>query len=94
VQCYTAPKFEPFGKTIELGETVEPEMIALSPSGRVVAIKLAGRVELRDTEQGKLRHTFNMPASAWTLTFTPDGKNLIGGHTDKFVRVWVVPDLA
>jgi WD40 repeat protein len=90
VRCFAIPKFEPFGKPIEV--QAEPEMIALSPNGKLVAIKLDGRVEVRDTETGQLRQKFHAPASAWTLTFTPDGKNLIGGDIDKFVRVWVISE--
>jgi WD40 repeat protein len=90
VRCFALPKFEPFGKPIEV--QAEPEMIALSPNGKLVAIKLDSRVEVRDTETGQLRQQFNAPASAWTLTFTPDGKNLIGGHIDKLVRVWVISE--
>ena len=92
VQCYTVPKFELLGKKIEFDATVEPEMIALSPSGKLLAIKLDSRVELYDVVKGQLRHRFDAPASAWSLAFTPDGKNLIAGHIDKLVRVWVVPD--
>jgi serine/threonine protein kinase/WD40 repeat protein len=93
VRCYTTPTFEPTGTPIEFKDkTVEPEMIALSPDGRLVAVKLDSRVELFDTASGRFRHKYNAPSSAWTLAFTPDGKNVIAGHMDKLLRVWVVPE--
>src|SRR5206468_2071415 len=56
VRCQAVPSFEPTGAPIVL--PAEPEMIALSPDGRLVAVKLDGRVELYDTEHGKTRHKF------------------------------------
>ena len=53
--------FEPTGTPIELQDkTVEPEMIALSPDGRLVAAKLTGRIELFDAASGR---------SLWTTRF-------------------------
>jgi WD40 repeat protein len=93
VRCYTTPTFEPTGTPIEIKDkTVEPEMIALSPDGRLIAAKLTGRIELFDVASGQSRHRYDVQDSAWTLAFTPDGKNLLSGHTDKTVRVWVVPE--
>jgi WD40 repeat protein len=89
IRCYAVPKFESIGTPITLDD--EPQMLALAPDGRLVAVKLNGRVELFDTDNGQSRHRFAAPASSWSLTFTPNGKNLIVGHTDKTVRVWVIP---
>ncbi|MBN9122436.1 MAG: protein kinase [Planctomycetes bacterium] len=89
VRCYSVPTFEPVGRPITAG--AEPQIIALSPDGRTVALKL-GCVALYDTESGRpFKDAFDAPASAWSMTFTPDGQNLIVGHIDKKVRVWKVP---
>jgi WD40 repeat protein len=89
VRCYSFPPFEPLGPAIPTG--TDPDTIALSPDGALVALKLPGRIQLHDTHTGAERQTYLAPGSAWTMAFTPDGKNFVSGHTDKAVRVWVVP---
>jgi|GEM_PF-6789057 len=90
VRCYTVPKFEPFGAEVPTAR--EADTLALSPNGQIVAIKLGGRIQLHSTKTGKELHAFPTTSSASTLVFTPDGKNLISGHTDNFVRIWVIPE--
>jgi WD40 repeat protein len=89
VRCYSVPTFQPLGNVIPT--TREPDMIAVSPNGRFVAVKLDSRILLHDAVSGELRHAYTALGNAWTLAFTPDGKNLISGHTDKVVRVWAIP---
>jgi WD40 repeat protein len=90
VRCYSVPKFERFGA--ELPVEKDPDTIALSPDGQLVALKLNGRITLHDTKTGTERQTYPAPGNAWALAFSPDGKNLISGHTDGTVNVWVVPE--
>jgi serine/threonine protein kinase len=90
VRCYSVPQFEPLGKEIPIA--TDPDTIALSPDGKLVALKLKDRIQLYDPATGAERLRYPVQSNAWSIVFTPDGKNLISGHTDKKVRVWVVPD--
>jgi serine/threonine protein kinase len=90
VRCYTVPQFSPHGK--EIPTERDPDTIALSPDARLLAIRLDGCVRLHDTQTGAAHCTYPAAGTAGALAFAPDGKNLISCHTDRAVRVWVVPE--
>jgi WD40 repeat protein len=64
----------------------------LSPDGTILAIARSagelmnryGRVELWDTQTGRLRHVINgFDGQVWSVAFSPDGKTLVTGSVER-----------
>jgi cytochrome c len=64
--------------------------IAFTPDGaRVAAASPRGSVTLFDVRSGKSLFTLNGPGlPVWSLAFSPDGKILFTGGSDRLVRRW------
>jgi WD40 repeat protein len=73
-------------------DAFEVRMGQLSPDGRIVAI-MEKNIYLYDFETGELLNTLTANLSLVThITFSPDGRYLVGSLWDGTIRVWGVGD--
>ena len=64
--------------------------LAISDDGKVLALGLHERTELWDFEDGWRLRTVNGGDGAWSLDFSPDGRTLVSGRSDRQVVLWDV----
>ena len=74
---------------VELGPT--PILaLGVSPDGtKIAAGAIGGAVALVERESGKIDFTINGPGfPVWSLAFSPDGRQLFTGGSDRIIRRW------
>jgi WD40 repeat protein len=63
--------------------------LALSPDGRTLAAGSADKVELWDTAGGgKVRTLSGHTEEVYTAAFSPNGRNIVSGSSDKSIKIW------
>jgi RNA polymerase sigma factor (sigma-70 family) len=65
----------------------EPEVMAVAPDGKTLAVLTSGTMQFRDTASGEVRGTFRGPADLTALAFGPDGR-VFTGNPDGTVLAW------
>jgi len=71
----------------------DPTGVAFSPDGKVLAYaagKLRFTIVLWDLEQDAPRGALQAIATTQSMTFTPDGKRLVTGHSNGDIALWDV----
>ncbi len=66
--------------------------VAISPDGRTIAVGGPNPVRLYDARDGSQVQALDQ-MGIWSLAFTPDGQQLIGGGNDASIHIWAkIPD--
>jgi WD40 repeat protein len=80
-------------RRIGIGKKLDPiSAIALAADGKTVATAGPGWIKLWDVTSGKQVSEIKYDRSRWisAIAFTPDGKRILSGHSDKVVVLWDV----
>jgi WD40 repeat protein len=83
----------PTGRLLHrFADTSAPTALAFAPDSATLAVAVGDRIRRWDIRTGKPLTTWESQAGSliYGLTFTPDGKRLISGGSDRAVRVWGV----